>query len=185
MAHASELGIDPQRVILGGESAGSQIAFVAGMNTTLNDPNDDVSIPTAPLAFLLYNPAYFDPPQKNEDPQLEPFAYVSAKLPPMIFFSGEMDGGWRRTATKLLNECKNVGVKGEMWIAPGQPHAFTSKAEWHQAVSVKADAFLVSLGLLAPPSEPLASPEEAKLLTPEEFAALPPAPPASASTPSP
>lgn len=39
-AHAAELGVDPERVIAGGGSAGAHISAIATMNPGLNDPAD-------------------------------------------------------------------------------------------------------------------------------------------------
>jgi acetyl esterase/lipase len=174
-SHASELGIDPNRVILGGDSAGTEIAVVSAMSKDFNDPKDDPAIPTSATALLLYNPA-FTPPH-NEDPKLEPFMYASASMPPLILFSGTKDG-WRGPSTKFLSDCKAAGVKGEMWVAPDQLHGFSGHPNWLQATCIKADAFLISLGLLS--GTPPAPPDDVKLLTPEEYAATAPSP-----TPSP
>ena len=56
--HADELGIDPQRIIAGGGSAGGHISALATMNPGLNDPADPKDIDTSVVAYLWFNPAF-------------------------------------------------------------------------------------------------------------------------------
>ena len=56
--HAEELGIDPQRVITGGGSAGGHISVLATLNPGLNDPADRTEVDTSVVAYILFNPAF-------------------------------------------------------------------------------------------------------------------------------
>jgi hypothetical protein len=56
--HAAELGIDPQRIVTGGGSAGGHIAVLATTNPGLDDPADPQDIDTSVVAYLLFNPAF-------------------------------------------------------------------------------------------------------------------------------
>ena len=159
--HAAELNIDPARVILGGGSAGGHLATMAQLDTTTNDPQDDLSIPTTGVALVLFNPAYQTAGHplsglRPDEMKLEPYHYVSAQVPSMIMFYGDQDP-LRLEGESFLASCQALGVKGEIWIAPGQKHAFFNKPEWTQATCLKADAFLTSLGLLQPGKPPLAA----------------------------
>eukprot|EP01031_Cornospumella_fuschlensis_P018686 gene18686-22884_t len=55
---APELGIDPQRIITGGGSAGGHIAVLATTNPGLNDAADPTEIDTSVVAYVLFNPAF-------------------------------------------------------------------------------------------------------------------------------
>ena len=57
-ANHEMLGIDPERVIAGGFSAGGHVAATTGTGVTIEDQNDDLSISARPVALLLYNPVY-------------------------------------------------------------------------------------------------------------------------------
>jgi acetyl esterase/lipase len=162
-SHATELGIDPKRVILGGGSAGGHLATMAQLDTSVNDPTDDTSIPTTCVAMVLFNPAYMQGAQPvidgntKMDAKLEPFPYVSASVPPMIMFFGDQDP-LEKQAEAFVKPCLAAGVKAQIWIAPGQKHSFFNKPEWVVSTCVQADTFLTSLGLLAPPTTPLPVP---------------------------
>jgi dienelactone hydrolase len=66
--HAAELGIDPQRIVAGGGSAGGHIAVLATTNPGLNDPGDPKEFDVSVAAYLLFNPAF--QPQDESDPEV-------------------------------------------------------------------------------------------------------------------
>lgn len=151
--NAEKLGVDSARIILGGGSAGGHLATMAAMNPEINDPADDVSVPTHADALVLFNPGY----AVNDDPpELLPYNFISEKTPPVIMFFGDMDK-WKVPVDRFLNKLKAHGVKTEMWIAAGQKHGFFNEDKWVPATCAKADSFLVSLGLLKGKLRPIST----------------------------
>lgn len=55
-AHADELGIDPERLVVAGASAGGHVAACTVVMDHINDPDDDLSISTNSCALVLFNP---------------------------------------------------------------------------------------------------------------------------------
>ena len=144
--NASELGIDPDRIIGGGGSAGGHICLVATNNKTLNDTNDDTSVDTSVVAYLLFNPAV----NANEGPdkEVDPLTHIGNDLPPTIAFWGTKDKwlkGWKPFHAGL----KKRGIETvEVWQAEGQTHAFFNKQPWLDVTITEADSFLNRLGLI-------------------------------------
>lgn len=144
--NATELGIDPARVITGGGSAGGHISALATMNTGLNDPADPKDIDTKVVAYLWFNPAFA--PEDNKDPEIDILTHMKADLPPAVVFFGDKDT-WKKGWDTAHAKWKEIGAKSiELHIAEGQPHSFFNKEPWRTLTLIEADKFLVKHGLL-------------------------------------
>jgi acetyl esterase/lipase len=158
--HAGELGIDPQRIITGGGSAGGHISALATMNPGLDDPADPQGIDTSVVAYLWFNPAFA--PGDAKDPEVDIMRHLKADLPPAIVFFGDQDS-WKEGWDAAYAKWQSLGVKTiDFWIAPGQPHGFFNKAPWQTVTLIAADRFLAKHGLLTgePTKTPPASGEK-------------------------
>lgn len=145
--HAGELGIDPQRIITGGGSAGGHISALATMNTGLNDPADPKDIDTSVVAYVWFNPAFAT--DDDKDPEIDILRHLKADLPPAIAFFGDMDP-WKKGWDIAHAKWKSLGTKTiDLEIAPGQSHSFFNKGPWQTVTLIAADRFLVRHGLLA------------------------------------
>lgn len=145
--HADELGIDPQRIIAGGGSAGGHVSLLATTNPGLNDPNDPKKYSTSVAAYLLFNPALTKADDK--DPEVDFLQHLKADFPPAIVFFGSEDTwlkkGWNRTYEKM----KSLGIKSvDLWIAEGQGHSFFNKQPWADVTITASDRFLKKLGFI-------------------------------------
>jgi acetyl esterase/lipase len=144
--HAGELGIDPQRIISGGGSAGGHISALATMNPKLNDPADPKDIGTSVVAYLWFNPAFS--PGDDKDPEIDILHHLSADLPPAIVFFGDKDG-WKKGWDTAHAKWESLGTKSiDLQIAPGQAHSFFNNEPWRTVTLIAADRFLVKHGLL-------------------------------------
>ncbi len=145
--HAAELGIDPQRLITGGGSAGGHIAVLATTTPELNDPNDPPGFDTGVAAYLLFNPAF--QPDDHTDAAIDVFQHLTADLPPAIFFFGDGDLKFKPGGDAVFERFKALGRTGsEFWIAKGQKHGFFNRPPWQNMTMGQADRFLVKQGLL-------------------------------------
>jgi acetyl esterase/lipase len=144
--HADELGIDPQRLIVGGGSAGGHIAVLATLNPGLNDPNDPKDVDTSVAAYVLFNPAFS--PQDSADAEVDVRKQLKVPFAPAIMFFGTKDT-WKPGADAALKRLKELGnTTIEMWLAEGEKHGFYTKQPWQDVALTAADKFLVERGFL-------------------------------------
>jgi dienelactone hydrolase len=144
--HASELGVDPQRIITGGGSAGGHISALATMNPNLNDPADPKEFDTSVVAYLWFNPAFAT--DDDQDAEIDILQHMKVELPPAIAFFGDKDP-WKKGWDVAYAKWKSLGTKTiDLNIAPGQSHSFFNKGPWQTVTLIAADRFLVKLGLL-------------------------------------
>jgi acetyl esterase/lipase len=144
--HATELGIDPNRIITGGGSAGGHISALATLNPGLNDPADPKDIDTSVVAYLWFNPAFAL--DDDKDAEIDVLRHVKSGLAPAIVFFGDQDN-WKKGWDIAHGKWKSLGVQTiELQIAPGQAHSFFNKDPWQTVTLIAADRFLAKLGLL-------------------------------------
>lgn len=161
-AHAEELGIDPQRIGAGGGSAGGHLAAVTTTlaNPDLEDPADDAAVDFRPAALVLFNPVFDNGPDGYAMKRLgdhwkdvSPIHNLHKGMPPTLVLLGDQDKLIPvSTAEAFRDQMRELGVRSELVVYPGQPHGFFNKVEtgMFQATVQAMDDFLVSLGWLEP-----------------------------------
>lgn len=144
--NAKDLGVDPNRIISGGGSAGAHISTLATLNPGLNDPADPQEIDTSAIAYLWFNPAFS--PGDSKDPEVDALQHIKPQMPPSIVFFGDKDDykkGWDTVHEKI----RSLGPDtAELLIAPGQGHSFFNAVPWMTTCAIAIDEFLTKLGLL-------------------------------------
>ncbi|MFR9620702.1 MAG: GDSL-type esterase/lipase family protein [Rikenellaceae bacterium] len=98
-ANAQKLGIDPERIVASGGSAGGHVASCTSLIETFNDPNDpSLDVSSKPNAMMLFNPVvdtsedgYGKGAFNGDELTLSPTHHVRANLPPSIVFHGTQD----------------------------------------------------------------------------------------------
>ncbi|BAX78811.1 hypothetical protein ALGA_0417 [Labilibaculum antarcticum] len=96
--HASELNVDPNRIVASGGSAGGHVALCTAVVNGLENPNEDLSISSVPNAVIGYNPVY-DTTDKGyghkkvagRETEISPCHQVKKNMPPMLLFHGKED----------------------------------------------------------------------------------------------
>ena len=160
--NAEKLGIDPEKIITGGGSAGGHISLLATTNPGLNDPGDSEEYDTSVVAYLLFNPALSKADSK--DSEVDFLKHLKKDIPPSIVFFGTKDKwfkeGWKAASAKMSS--LKVTDSFDLRIAEGQPHGFFNKQPWADLTLIEADKFLKSLGYLE--DEPTLKPKTGKTL---------------------
>ena len=162
--HAEELGVDPDRLVVAGGSAGGHIALIATSNPGLNDPNDPKGFDTSVAARVLFNPALSG--GDAADPEIDFIQHLEPGTPPAIVFFGSEDEKWLEGWNPAFQKWKELeGTAVELEIAEGEKHAFFNYQPWADLTLISADRFLAKLGFLeGDPSLPL--PESGERLVP-------------------
>ena len=157
--HAEELGIDLDRLIAGGGSAGGQVAAATGTVKGFDAEGDDLSISSVPNALVLFNPVYDNGPKGygNERvgadwEKLSPMNNIDAKTPPTVVFLGTRDGHIPvATAERFKTLMTDAGVRSDLHLHDDRKHGFFNlkkSSEDFAATVGEADRFLASLGYL-------------------------------------
>ncbi|MCX8036418.1 MAG: alpha/beta hydrolase [Candidatus Sumerlaeia bacterium] len=173
-AHAAELGVDPQRIVGSGGSAGGHLAACAAMLDSLDADGEDAAISSKPNALVLFNPVVDmrglgvksgETRRKDLTAQLSPILGMKKETPPAILFYGTSDK-FCEQGRAFLARSKELGNRVELFVAEGMPHGFFNKSPWTEVTLKQADLFLVSLGYLT--GEPtIAIPSDAPSLKQE------------------
>jgi acetyl esterase/lipase len=145
-SRANQLGIDPNRVVVGGASAGGHISVLAIMDELYNNPTDPTGVDMSVKGFMLFCPA-FTLLNKESPDDVNVFNNLNKPYPPTLFILGETDG-WKPASDALAVELVKRGNNVQAWMAKGQGHMFHRSSPWYEVSLIKADEFLVSLGIL-------------------------------------
>ena len=145
ISNADKLGIDPNNIVVGGASAGGHISVLSLLDQKFNNPKDP-KVTIKAKAALLFCPA-FTVLSRDKTPEVNVFNNLGGEFPPMAFFTGEKDA-WEKASRELLGELRKKGTKVDYWLAKGEGHMFHGRGGWYNICLIKADDFLVNLGIL-------------------------------------
>lgn len=157
--HAAELGVDTNRIVVGGGSAGGHVAAAVAMCSKIDvDPTSQVS--SMPNALVLFNPVYNNGPggyghDRVADywQDLSPFHNICKGLPPTIVLFGSADhhvpvaqiNTFQESMVKAGNDCITHIYEGEKH---GFFHISKGGRKMFEEVLTKVDAFLVDHSFL-------------------------------------
>ena len=98
--NAEPLRIDPEKIVVGGQSAGGQLVWGTALFDTINENTDNLNISTVPNAMLLYSSAYnameawidmLLGERRDEIWTISPHHNLKENTPPAIGFHGKSD----------------------------------------------------------------------------------------------
>ncbi len=158
-ANAARLGVDPERIVASGFSAGGHLAMAAASLDRFDEPTDDRAVSCVPDALVLYG-ACLDP---TGDPwyrkvvrplapleDASPAHHVRPGLPPTALVHGTLDKSCSfAAAERFVEEMTGAGNRCEIHSFPGRGHFFLveRKADRDEALRL-TDAFLESIGVV-------------------------------------
>lgn len=98
--NVESLRIDPEKIVVGGQSAGGQLVWATALFDTINENTDNQSISTVPNAMLLYSSSYNTMEawidmllgeRRDEIWTISPHHNLKEHTPPAIAFHGKND----------------------------------------------------------------------------------------------
>lgn len=151
--HAEPLGIDANRIVASGGSAGGHLAAACFTNESLNESTDDLAISAKPNALVLFNPVIDNGKDGYGFERIgeayvafSPIHNVKKGFPPTIFFLGTNDKLIPvSTAQNFKQKIEEVGSRCDLFLFDNQPHGFFNKEPYLSETIAKTDSFLMSL----------------------------------------
>lgn len=156
--HAAELGIDPQKIIASGGSAGGHVAAGAALFGPI-DPDEDESVSCVPDALVLFYPVIDTSSegygrdrlgQRWQD--ISPLHQVRPGAPPTLIFHGTSDTVTPYKGAQAFQEAMiRAGNRCELVSHPGGRHGHIvfDEALFDDALR-RTEAFLDALHLTTP-----------------------------------
>lgn len=159
-SHAADLGVDPDRIVGAGASAGGQVAAAAALVTGLDDPRDKPAVSPRPDALLLWYPVidngpdgYGPPEVKARYKEFSPFHQDLEKAPPTLILLGTRDAYLStKRAGEFQNAMRAAGRQCEVKWFEGAVHPIypyrLGDSPLRKVALDAADAFLIRHGII-------------------------------------
>jgi len=131
-AHAAEYHIDPQKIVVGGQSVGGHLSYATAYIDQHNEASDDLKVSPMPNAIISYSgtanclEAWCDmllDDRRSEIWSISPAHNVKKGMPPTIAFHGKDDNvvqPW--TVQYFKNETEKAGNSFELITYEGRKH---------------------------------------------------------------
>ena len=159
--NADTIGVDPNKIIAGGGSAGGHVAAATGTATSFEEETDDKTVSYCPQALILFNPVYDNSETgyghskvKAYWKEISPMHNLTEKTPPTLVMLGTEDALIPvATAQEYKRQMEALGIRSELVLYAGEPHGFfnySKNKKMYQETIEEAARFLTSLGYLEP-----------------------------------
>lgn len=156
-AHAAELGVDPQKLVANGGSAGGHVAAGTALFDGVDEAGEATSVSCVPNALVLYFPVidtskegYGNAKCGERWEEISPLHRVKPGVPPTILFHGTGDTVTPFKGAKAFHEAMlRAGNRCELDINEGGRHGYLifDRALYEDTLR-KTEDFLAKLKLL-------------------------------------
>ncbi|MFT5886345.1 MAG: acetyl esterase [Arcticibacterium sp.] len=156
--NASKFGIDANKIIASGGSAGGHLASATALIADYIEATDNLFVSSIPNALVLFNPVIDNGPggygyERVGDAykRFSPIHNIKKGAPPTIFFLGTDDALIPvETAQYYKKVMEKVGSKCDLHLYEDQSHGFFNykNFEYYEKTVFETDKFLQSLGYL-------------------------------------
>lgn len=157
--NASTLGIDPNKIVASGFSAGGHLVACTAMLDILDERDEDTTISAAPNA-MIFSSSSFDPTldpwfvkqveNRYQAKRVSPNHIVRPNLPPSLVVHGTEDKMCPfMTAEKFAKSMTKAGNTCELHRLQDAPHFYFFEKKYRVEAAEAEERFLISLGLLS------------------------------------
>lgn len=157
--HAAEMGIDPDKIIVGGGSAGGHIAACTAIAGAPEEGDENPAVSSRPQALILLNPVIdvgpngyahgYVKPYIDDWTRISPLQSVDKDFPPTLIQVGTNDNVLPVDKTEAFNQAMLAqGNACEIVYYDGATHGFFNKPEYLPKTIEKIDAFLAAQGYM-------------------------------------
>ena len=155
-AHAARFGVDPQKLVVQGGSAGGHVAAGTALFDGVDEAGEDTSLSCIPNAMVLLFPVidtskegYGNARIGERWQELSPLHHVRAGLPPTLVFHGTGDRTCPFKGAQAFHDAMvKAGNRCDLDVNEGGAHGYLMRSrDLYEDTQRKTDAFLVSLGL--------------------------------------
>ena len=156
-AHAAELGIDPEKIVVNGGSAGGHLAVSTALFEGVDEDGEDTSVSCMPNALVLFFPVidtsaegYGMAKIGDRWRELSPVHQVRPGVPPTLIFHGTGDTVTPFKGAQAFHDAMlKAGNRCELVVTEGASHGYLMRepAPYNEAVQ-KTEEFLATLGLI-------------------------------------
>ncbi len=162
-SHAAELGIDPERIVVSGGSAGGHLAASTALFDGMDQEGDDTSVSCMPNLMVLYYPVidtskdgYGQAKIGERWQDLSPVDHVKPELPPTLLLHGTADTVTPFAGAALFRErMKKAGNEIEMIAHGGGVHGyFIFDLKLFAQAMEQTETFLQECGFMDQPELP-------------------------------
>ncbi len=170
-SHADELGIDPEKLVASGGSAGGHVAAATALIDGFNEDGEDTSVSCRPSALVLFNPVFDNGPDGYGHDRVEaywrefsPLHNIDEHAPPTIVYLGTKDALIPvATAKQYQQRMEEVDARCELRLYEDQEHGFFNRPNPNYFETLReTDLFLSSLDYLQGPPTLKTEDEEPK-----------------------
>ena len=154
--NAGRLGIDPDRIVASGGSAGGHMAACTAVVDGLDAKDEDAAVSSKPNALVLFNPVLdLEPLSRNnrqksfQNPEdalkISPCHHQKKGVPPALILFGS-DDRFGESAFAYRKKSMQLGNRVELYIEEGQKHGFFNRSPSLEKTLHRTDEFLTTLG---------------------------------------